>query len=176
MNKYIEKENYYIVKVLNTKNEGEFYIDKDDYNKIKNHCWFIKDGKGYVSAKINNKTVKLHRFLLNVTDKKSIVDHIDRNIFNCRKSNLRITNSTINNTNCSFSKNNTSGRTGVYYTKSKNKENWRAQATYNNIRKVKSFSIKKYGFKEAYDLACKCRSNWEKEFNITTETHKIDRE
>lgn len=173
MNKYIKHKDYITVKVINTKNEGEFYIDRDDYEKIKNHSWYIKDGKGYIASKINGKTVKLHRYLLNVTDPKQIVDHKDRNIFNCRKNNLRITNSSTNNINCSFSKNNTSGRTGVYLNNNGgNKKNWRAQCTINNKKLCKSFSIKKYGFQEAFELAVCQREKWEKEFNILTEISK----
>lgn len=176
MNKYTKMKDYYIVEVYNTKNPGKFYIDTEDYEKVSKHKWYIKDGKGYVSTKIKNKTIKLHRFLLNVTDRKQIVDHIDRNIFNCRKNNLRITNSTVNNTNCTFSNNNTSGRTGVYYSDSNNKQNWKSQVTYNGKRKSKSFSIKKYGYNKAFKLACQQREKWEKEFNITTETTKNNKE
>lgn len=38
----------------------------------------------------------------------------------------------------------------------------------NNKTTIKMFSIKKYGYDEAFRLACKAREKWEKENNILT--------
>lgn len=177
MNTYEINNDYVKVNVINTKNEGFFLIDKEDLDVIKKHSWYIKDSsdnKGYVSAKINGKTVKLHRYILNVTDRKMIVDHIDRDKMNNRKNNLRIVTSTVNNTNASFSKNNTSGRTGVKYVNLKGKSpRWDANVTVNGKRLTKSFSISKYG-DEAFNLAVKQREQWEIEYNITTEKERSE--
>ena len=173
MNTYIEKENYYEIHITGNKHEGVILIDKDDYDKCKLHSWYIKDGNPvkYVACKYQNKTIKLHRFLLNVNDKNIIIDHKNRNTFDNRKNNLRLTNHLENNKNCSMSKNNTSGRTGVYYSKGKGNRSpsFKCQATNNNKKVSKSFSIKKYGYELAFELACEQREKWEKEFNILTE-------
>lgn len=173
MNTYIEKENYYEIHITGNKHDGIILIDKEDYDRCKERSWYIKDGNPvkYVACKYKGKTTKLHRYLLNVTDSKVIVDHIDRDTFNNRRNNLRETDSTTNNKNCSMSKNNTSGRTGVYYTESRGTRSdcFKAQVGHGENRKTKSFSIKKYGYDKAYELACKQREEWEKEFNILTE-------
>ena len=67
-------------------------------------------------AIINNKKTYLHSFLLN-TDQ--IVDHINRDIYDCRKSNLRIVSKSENMMNSKLSTRNKSGVKGVYYDKSR---------------------------------------------------------
>lgn len=179
MNKYIKHDNYYEVVVEGNKNDGSFLIDLDDYERVKQHPWYIKDStntnpRGYICAKINKKSVKLHRFIMNVTDRKDVVDHIDKDPWNNRKSNLRIVNSSTNNLNVSFSKNNTSGRTGVKYITPKNGRSpkWVAQVNIDGKRKSKDFAISVYGESGAYERAVKQREEWEKEYNITTERER----
>lgn len=165
------KKDYAIIHITGNKIDGDIIIDIEDVEKIKNHSWYIKEGVNqYVAAKINNKTIKLHRFLLNITDRKNIVDHIDGNTFNNRKSNLRITNHCNNNLNCKFSKNNSSGRTGVYKIKGRNgrSDAWVAEGRKENKDKKISFSIDKYGNEEAFKLACEAREKWENENNVLT--------
>ena len=41
----------------------EFWFDLEDYDKIENYSWYINN-RGYVCAKINNKQILLHRFIL----------------------------------------------------------------------------------------------------------------
>jgi len=122
--------------------EKEFFIDIEDYEKIKNMCWHIHDG-GYAMSSVNNGNkiynVYLHRFILDCDNK--IVDHINRNKMDCRKSNLRFVTTQENNMNQSRCNRNKSGFIGVYKSiyKTKNKvetEHWRAVLKYNG----KSFS------------------------------------
>jgi len=175
MNEYYEVEgdkNIVLLDITGNKNDGEIFIDYEDYERVSNYLWYIKDGypNQYIATTINKKEIKLHRFLMKVDNRKIIVDHRDRDTFNNRKSNLRKTNSSINNLNASFSKNNTSGRTGVCYNKGvgTRSDKWVAHWQVNEKKKSKSFSIKKYGYEEARLLAEKVRSNIEKKFNITT--------
>ena len=126
----------------------------------------------YVACKINNKTIKLYRFILDISDSSIIIDHSNRNSLDCRKKNLEITSYSRNNLNSSFSKNNTSGRTGVYYVspcKTSPKGAYRDQVQVNGKKKGKSFSINKYGKKKAKKLSIKQREEWERIYDIKTE-------
>ena len=91
-----------------------FYFDFDDYEKIKNFCWSVDSSNGYVIAKeTKNKRIKLHRLVMDFPE-FLLVDHIDRNKLNNRKSNLRLCTSSQNVKNCLESIRNTSGKKGVY--------------------------------------------------------------
>jgi len=173
MNTYYETDddNVMILEITGNKHDGEIFIDTEDYCKVSKHTWYIKDGSPnkYVAAKINKKTIKLHRFLMDAKSRKEIIDHEDRDTFNNRKYNLRNTNSSTNNLNCSFSKNNISGRTGVYLIKAKGTRSsaWRAQWQVGEKKKTKMFSIEKFG-EEAYDLAVQAREEAEEKYGILT--------
>ena len=114
-NQAVFHESY--VEMFTTKGES-FMIDADDYDRVKNVCWYMKHG--YVLGCINGKEVNLHRFLTECP-KDAIVDHINQNKADNRKRNLRIVNHRQNNMNKPMQKNNTSGFVGVNYHK-KNKK------------------------------------------------------
>lgn len=110
------------------------YIDTEDLKKIQEVDWswyanFHKNsGTYYVMANAkkpdgSSTLVGLHRFLM---DQPSglVVDHIDRNPLNNKKSNLRIVTAAQNNQNTRIQKNNRSGARGVYWCKQRNV--WRA--------------------------------------------------
>lgn len=96
-------------------NKGEkFIIDAEDFNRVKNYCW-RKDRKGYIVANSrngSNKIIWLHRVIMKAKDNE-IVDHINWDKSNNKKSNLRIATKTQNNINIKRKSNNTSGYTGV---------------------------------------------------------------
>lgn len=94
--------------------KGEtFYFDLEDYDKIKPYSWRLN--RGYVIAHINGKTAQMHRFVLNAS---KIVDHINHNKADNRKTNLRDCTPSQNNMN-------RNGVKGIFFDKSKNK--WRAR-------------------------------------------------
>jgi hypothetical protein len=100
------------------KNE-EFYFDLEDYDKIKDFCWYIET-RGRVCArnKNSNKTpYKLHRIVMNVFDSSIEIDHKNRNQRDNRKSNLRICTHKENLCNQSLSKANKTGIIGVAFRK-----------------------------------------------------------
>lgn len=96
-------------------NKGEkFVIDAEDFDRVKDYCW-RKDRKGYIIANGrngSNKIVWLHRIIMRAKDDE-IVDHINWDKSNNKKSNLRIATKTQNNINIKRKSNNTSGYTGV---------------------------------------------------------------
>jgi hypothetical protein len=118
-----------ITYVLTTK--GEFLIDSEDIDKIKNYTWWI--GKnGYVYTKIyfenKSKIIYLSRLIMDANGNEEI-DHIDRNKLNNKKGNLRIADRVTNNANKS--------KVGLNYSSTykgvlKVKGGWKARIGINN--------------------------------------------
>lgn len=131
-----------------------FYIDIDDYEKIKDHCWCL-NGYGRVTSTINGKKVFLSRYIMCCDDKNFVVDHINRNPLDNRKCNLRICTQTDNTKNKSLYKNNKSGHSGVYY--NKRDKIWCAYINCKN----KGYYLGQYKTKEE---AIEIREKYEKEF------------
>jgi hypothetical protein len=102
-----------------TKGE-EFYFDIEDYDLIKDYCWHI-DRHGYVVVFVSRKSVKMHRLLLGLTHSSIFADHKSRIRHDNRRENLRIATPTQNSQNRNMQSNNTSGITGVWYDKSRQK-------------------------------------------------------
>lgn len=107
----------------------KFYFDLEDYEKIKNYCWYVTS-EGYVSSyrRVTEEgkriQIFLHRFLLNLPDKYNyndpIGEHINRDPLDNRKQNLRILPSNSENMlNKKIYKNNTSGYRGIRYKNNK---------------------------------------------------------
>ena len=65
-----------------------FEIDVEDYPIVMQHTWHC-DSKGYVATNINGKIRKLHQLIMN-TPKGMETDHINGDIKNNKKTNLRI--------------------------------------------------------------------------------------
>lgn len=116
----------------------EFYFDLEDYDKIKNYCWF-KDPDGYLRTNANTAdgkrtSILLHQVIMGVSGCNLMPDHIhgrdSRN--DNRKSNLRIVNRSQNNINQPLRKDNTSGVKGVNWNKDSSK--WRVRIQVNHKR------------------------------------------
>lgn len=108
-------------------------VDDDDYERAIKHSWCLDYGAGYAMSRVNYKNVRLHRFVMGAKTGQ-IVDHINRDKLDNRKSNLRFVNTSINMMNTGLIKTNTSGYKGVSWN-SKDKR-WVAQVkqNYKNIR------------------------------------------
>jgi len=110
----------------NTKEE--FYFDLEDYDRIKDYAWNATKRKNtqYKDLKANdsktNSAISMHQLL-----GYKGYDHINRNTFDNRKSNLRQASAADNSRNRSIPKNNTSGFAGVH--KSSQYNRWIAQIT-----------------------------------------------
>ena len=132
---HIRKTNEYeftkeYVKGKSSNSEDYFYVDIDDFGKIKNYCWF-KLNNGYMASHINDKIVYMHRLIMDFPEEKDI-DHINKkrddgitNELDNRKSNLRICEHCENTRNRTKQKNNKSGFKGVSYNDERKK--WVAQ-------------------------------------------------
>ena len=113
----------------------EFWFDLEDYDLIKDYCWY-KNKDGYITSTDSKtrKTVLFHRI---VTDCPNGLtpDHIHGKETRCdnRKSNLRIVTTQQNGMNSALSKNNTSGVTGVTWHKRDNVWQARIKVKYKYI-------------------------------------------
>lgn len=110
--------NYYIGLTTNTNNE--FFIDADDYDKIKDYCWIehvLSNGYHALEARDREtgKNIRMHWIIVGKQ-----YDHEDRNPLNNRKYNLRKATQKDNARNISMHKNNTSGVMGVFWHKKNN--------------------------------------------------------
>lgn len=99
----------------------EFYFDLEDYDKIKDYCWY-KTYYGYIATRerYSKKHIFLHRLVLNYNGDMDI-DHIDGNQLNNCKNNLRICYHKDNMKNQKKRVTNKSGVIGVHWDKSRNK-------------------------------------------------------
>jgi hypothetical protein len=118
--------------VVVASNGNEFVIDKEDYDKIKGYRWH-QIGGGYITANapmVNYKRdgcIYLHKLIMDSPDYQ--VDHINHNLLDNRKSNLRLATRSQNMMNRRFS-NSKSKVTGVGWYSKKNA--WRVRITINN--------------------------------------------
>ena len=70
-------------------NGGEFIVDEQDAKFVMSRKWYGAKSRSTRYVK-TGKNDRLHRMLLGVTDKSKIVDHINGNGLDNRRSNLRI--------------------------------------------------------------------------------------
>lgn len=134
-----EYGDYYVGWTSNT--NREFYFDIEDYDKVKGYCWLEHIVVNRTSTLIstdnkNNKTIYMH-ILLGYRG----YDHIDRNELNNRTINLRKATVQENAMNRSLSIRNTSGVTGVAWSKAHQK--WHAYLQYNKELKLDEFFVNK---------------------------------
>lgn len=136
-NKYDLSGKYGIGWTYNT--NQEFYFDLDDYDKIKDYCWYVNTSKNYnrlVAWENASKRVSI----LTVLGCENY-DHIDRDTLNNRRYNLRPATHAENSRNQSLHKNNTSGVTGVSWNKRDSK--WSAEIRINGEHLYLGYFINK---------------------------------
>ena len=106
---------------------NKFLFDKEDYDLISKYVWHLS-GREYIGTTIVNvgkngikrQTLMLHRLIMgiqNIDWKELVVDHINGDVYDNRKENLRVVPQMLNSKNQKLSKNNTSGATGVHLRK-----------------------------------------------------------
>ena len=133
-NKYDLSNEYGIGYTFNNK---PFYFDLEDYELIKNYTWH--ESNGYLISHVWENgirtTIRIHRLILGLAEDRKFgifVDHINHDLFDNRKANLRIVNNAQNQMNKVIASNNTSTVKGVHFDKLDNK--WVARISVNGER------------------------------------------
>lgn len=123
-----------------TNQQVPFLIDSKDYDKVIQHSWFFSmrrkptsksSGHGVLASKIKQKTITLHRFILN-SPQGAIVDHINRDTTDNRRCNLRHVTLSQNSLNSNKRKSSKSKYKNVTW--HKHVEQWQARLTINGTR------------------------------------------
>ena len=116
------------VATVYTSNNEAFLVDSEDLERVLKICWVI-DERGYCHGRDSQtgKYILLHRYIMKATNGASVVDHINGNTRDNRKSNLRLCSKSQNNMNRNEISKYRSERVGVCWCKKKNK--WRAYIT-----------------------------------------------
>lgn len=105
-----------------------FCVDDEDFERVVKHSWWV-DRLGRPQTDIKHKRVLIGRFIMN-PPKNMVVDHIDGDVKNNIKSNLRICTQSNNQRNRTvLNRNSTSGHRGVSWDKFRSK--WVAQLSLN---------------------------------------------
>lgn len=120
-----EKATFSLYNQKNEKN-GEFIIDFEDLEKVKYHKWRLSSGHVVTGLPAKGTQRDLSHIILGISkeqieEERIVVDHINGNALDNRKSNLRICSQSENVLNKSFMSNNTSGFIGVSYRKDRNR-------------------------------------------------------
>lgn len=156
-NKYVIKDNF----IIGYTSKGEeFYFDLEDYDKIKDYCWYINNLGYVVSSKTKkHKAIKLHNLIMN----DFLIDHKNRNKLDNRKENLRICTNSQNNMNRGINKINNTGIIGVskHYESKKKGTKWRAFIKINN-KEIEILSS--YNFKDCVIARLKAEKEYFGEF------------
>lgn len=120
------------VAYLHGPNGERWTIDAEDLPKVGHMRWSAST-QGYARAPLDGgPRLRLHRVLMDAPSGAE-VDHIDGDVTNNRKSNLRLCSHAENGRNIKKKTNNTSGHTGVSW--SKPHRLWRAYIVLNNRQK-----------------------------------------
>lgn len=113
--------------IIKAINGADILVDEIDLDFLINlGRWSINTHRGYARKGINRKTVYMHKLvmarMLDIEKCTDMVDHINQNKLDNRRTNLRLTTSRLNNANKTL-KPNYSGYRGIY----KNYDKWVAQ-------------------------------------------------
>lgn len=99
-------------------------VDDEDFEYLNQWKWHahreVNNIYAFRTPKYN-EVIRMHRVVLNVTDKNIEVDHRDRNGLNNQKYNLRKATHAQNGANRRPSKNSTSKYLGVYWSRERNR-------------------------------------------------------
>lgn len=142
--------------------------DEKTFDMLMNHIFstraYASTNIGNVVCGVNNRRVYFFHQLYLDYEKPNVVDHINRNRFDNRYSNLRITTHQENARNRTIRKGTKSGITGVW----KEGDRWRATISDNDRKSIyKQFDCRKYP--NAKELVIAWRKQKELEFGYIGE-------
>lgn len=105
--------------------KGKFaLVDDEDFERVVQFKWTFT-APGYAYRQTYHKGVRerfyMHRFIMDAKTHNEVVDHINGNRLDNRKSNLRVCTHKENTQNSKLQSNNTSGYKGVSFDKNRNK-------------------------------------------------------
>lgn len=112
--------------ILKTKKGVEILVDEDIYQKYKSHNWTLVKGYPY------SYTIGYLHWLVIPQEPNKITDHINRNLLDNRRENLRITDKATNRHNSKLNSNSSTGYKGVRW---RDGYGWRAVITFAGRRK-----------------------------------------
>lgn len=115
-------------------------LDDNDYDVIsKMSGWYIqkeKNNNSRTNYVTHDKYGRLHRYLLHITDKHILVDHIDRNGLNNQRNNLRITTCSENKKNADTYDRNRFHFNGLSFEPSRGNRKWRIKVSFSTDEKI----------------------------------------
>jgi hypothetical protein len=138
-------------------------VDDEDYEYLNQWKWYAKYNKniknyyaaraeylGRINGKYNQKTIFMHRVIMN-PPKGKVVDHVNHDTLDNRRSNLRIVYRRQNDQNKKNKK--TSNYPGVSWHKATKK--WTAQIVINKKKKYLGIFADEREAAKAYENACR---------------------
>lgn len=103
---------------------GYALVDDEDYGLLNNWNWY-QDNHGYARGWVDGKHTRLHRLIM--SRPKAMVDHINGNRLDNRRSNLRVVSPSQNAINKKIRKDSKTGIRGIRHRQQYNK--WQARIT-----------------------------------------------
>jgi ribosomal protein L24E len=133
-----------IIHLTHKGKQYDSYIDTEDLEKVKNHrfSWKVFCVPSQTTQYITSSDIRLHRLIMGCP-KGMVIDHIDGNGLNNRKSNLRICTHAQNcqNLHGANSRNITSGIRGISW--HKRDKRWRVRVSHKYIGEYKDLETAK---------------------------------
>lgn len=112
-------------------NGDSFLFDAEDFPIVQAHKWSIENS-GYVHTTVNGKHIRLHKQIMDIPD-GMVIDHINGDKTDNRKSNLRIASNMENCRNQRLCSRNTTGYKGVSFDKRRKQYSAAITVDYKNI-------------------------------------------
>ena len=135
---------------------GGYYakVSEEDFDSLKVYLWRpFKQGNKVYAITGKSPQVFMHRFILNVTDPKIVVDHKDHDGLNNQRDNIRTCTQHQNGMNCRSTIGSKSKYLGVSWYKAYGK--WSAQIHFMYKKKFLGYYEIEEDAARAYDAAAK---------------------
>lgn len=135
-NEIIYKDGYAEIVLYNFEHNeiARTLIDTDDVELVLNYKWNFDLRHNYATTRVKQKHLGLHQLIMDTKKlgHSVVVDHINRDGLDNRRSNLRVANKSVNAINSGLRINNKSGVTGVSFSNVHNL--WRSYINFEGKR------------------------------------------